>query len=323
MRRRGFALLAAGLVGLPRGTRAQQPARVPRIGFMASSSAQRVASRLAAFRQGLQELGYQDGQAIFVEWRFADGNFETLPRLAADLIRAKVDVLVIEGTPAAEAAKKATTSIPVEFTNAGDPVGTGLVDSLAKPGGNLTGLSDFSANLGTKRLELLKEVAPAADSAAFLLNPRNPANLSELKHLHEAAGLLKLKLVPVEIAEARDLVPAEATLIREKAGALVVAGDPTLGLHQPWILETAEKHRLPALYPSRLYVTAGGLMSFGTNFDDLFRRAATFVHKILKGPSRPTCRSSSRPPSRWWSTCAPHVRSVLRSLPPSSRAPTR
>jgi putative ABC transport system substrate-binding protein len=260
---------------------AQQKA-VPVIGFLASSSAERSAGRLAAFRQGLREIGYQDGRSIVVEQRYADGKVETLPHLAAELIGFKVDILVTEGTPAAAAAKKATTSIPVVFGNAGDPVGSGLVASLARPGGNVTGLSDFSTSLVTKRLELLKEVAPAATSVAFLLNLRNPSNLLELKYLREAAETFGLKLVPVEIAEARDLGPAEAAIARERPGALAVAGDPTLGLNQPWILELAAQRRLPALYPSKLFAAAGGLMSFGTNFDDLFRRAATFVHKILQ-----------------------------------------
>ena len=283
MRRRLlFASTAATLLS-PAISRAQQAARAPRIGFLASSSAERSAGRLAAFRQGLREVGYQDGRSIFVEQRYADGNFDILPRLAAELIGLNVDIVVTEGTPAAEAAKKATASIPVVFGNGGDPVGSGLVASLARPGGNVTGLSDFSTSLVTKRLELLKEVAPAATSVAFLLNPRNLSNLLELKYLREAAGTLGLKLVPIEIAVARDLGPAEAAVVRERPGALAVAGDPTLGLNQPWILELAAQRRLPALYPSKLFVVAGGLMSFGTNFDDLFRRAAIFVQKILKG----------------------------------------
>lgn len=275
-------LLAVGLVVTPSIARTQ-PGRVPKVGFLATSSAERSAGRFAAFLKALSALGYHEGSSVTIERRYANGNPDLLPPLAAEFVRLPVDILVTEGTPAAIAAKKATGTIPVVFGNTGDPVATGLVASLAKPGGNITGLSDFSASLVTKRLELLKEVAPATISVAFLLNPRNPSNLLELQQLHSVAEAARVKVIPVEIVEAGNISPAATVVANGKADALVVAGDPTLGVNQKTIIELARAHRLPALYPARIYVDAGGLISFGTNFDDLFRRAALFVNKILQG----------------------------------------
>jgi len=293
MRRRAFALLACSLATSPRGTNAQST-RVPRIGFLASSSAERVAGRFAAFRHALAELGYREGSSVVIDQRYAGGNPGLLSSLAAELVRLPVDILVTEGTPAAVAAKKATDSIPVVFGNAGDPVATGLVASLAKPGGNVTGLSDFSASLVTKRLELLKEVAPATTSVAFLFNPRNPSNLLELSQLRAVAEAAKVKMVAIEIVEAGNIAPAATAVGDGKADALIVAGDPTLGVNQKDIIELARARRLPALYPARIYADAGGLISFGTNFDALFRRAALFVSKILQG-TRPADLSVEQP----------------------------
>ena len=262
---------------------AQQPTKVARIGFLASSSAERAKSRLAAFQQGLRELGYVEGKNIVIQQRYAAGQFEKLPELAAELVRLKVDVLVAEGAPAAHAAKNATTTIPIVMGNAADPVGTGLVASLARPGGNITGLSDFNLAVVTKRLELLKEVVPSALRVAVLLNPTNPTNPLQLKEIQAVAPALGVTLLPLEVKVVDDIDRAFTTIRKERPGALIVIGDPMIGSEQRRLSELVVKNRLPAIYSSRLSMDAGGLMSYGTNFDDLYRRAATYVDKILKG----------------------------------------
>jgi putative ABC transport system substrate-binding protein len=199
------SVLAVLLLAAPLAIEAQPAKQIPRIGLLASSSTERDKSRLAAFRQGLRELGYLEGQNIVIEQRYAAGKFEDLPKLAAELVRLNLDVLVTEGTPAARAAKSATSTIPVVMGNAGDPVGTGLVAGLARPGGNITELSDFSFDLVTKRLELLKEMVPSASHVAVLLNPANPTNPLELRKLQAAAPALRVTLFPFEVSGADDI----------------------------------------------------------------------------------------------------------------------
>jgi putative ABC transport system substrate-binding protein len=276
-------ILALGILLAPLSSGAQQPAKVPRIGFLSSRSPDAEKSRLAAFQQGLRELGYLEGKNIVIEQRYAAGKFDRLPDLAAELVRLKVDVLVATGAPASHAAKKATSIIPIVMGNAGDPVGTGLVASLARPGGNVTGLSDFNLALVTKRLELLKEVVPAASRVAVLSNPANPTNPLQVKELQAAAPALGVTLLSLEVKGPDDIDRAFTAMRKERAGALIVFGDPMLETHRTRIFEFAVKSRLPAIGAQRAYVDAGGLMSYGTNFEDLYRRAAVYVHKILKG----------------------------------------
>jgi putative ABC transport system substrate-binding protein len=264
-------------------TEAQQTKKIPRIGFLASSSAERANSRLEAFQQELKALGYLEGKSILIEQRYAAGQFEKLPALAVEIIGLKVDVIVAEGAPAAHAAKEATSVIPIVMGNAADPVGTGLVASLPRPGGNITGLSDFNFGVVTKRLELLKEVAPSAFRVAVLLNPSNPTNPLQLKETQAAAPALGVALLPLEAKGSNDIDRAFIVIGKERAGALVIIGDPLLGTHQRRISQLAVKSRLPAIFSNRIGVEDGGLMSYGTNFDDLYRRAATYVDKILKG----------------------------------------
>jgi len=283
IRRRQFLIATGMLLAAPVAVEAQQAKQVPRIGFLASSSTERDASRLAAFRQGLRELGYLEGQNIAIDQRYASGRFEDLPKLAAELIRLKVDVLVTEGTPAVRAAKAATRTIPVVMGSAGDPVGTGLVASLARPGANVTGLSDSSFDLVTKRLELLKTVVPSTSHIAVLLNPANPSNPLELRKLQSAAPALGVTLLPFEVRGADDITRAYDAMRSQPRGAVLLAGDSIFGLHRERIVALAANHRLPTLYPARHHVDSGGLMSYATNFDDLFRRAATYVDKVLKG----------------------------------------
>lgn len=285
--RRGLlAVVAAGacsVLAAPFLAKAQQPVQVPLIGFLGSSSAERDVSRLAALRQGLRELGYVEQRNFAVEARYAAGKSEDLPNLVAELIRLKVDVLVTEGTPAGRAAKGATSTIPVVMGNAGDPVGTGLVASLARPGGNITGLSDFSLDLVEKRLELLKTALPSTSHVAVLLNPANPTNPLEMKRLRSAAPLLGVKLLSFEVRGADDIKRAYDAMRRQRHGAILLAGDAIFGLHRERIVALAANSRLLTLYPARHFVEIGGLMSYGADFDDLFRRAAAYVDKILKG----------------------------------------
>src|SRR5262245_38578806 len=262
---------------------AQQPKKVRRIGFLSSRSPDAEKSRLAAFQQGLQKLGYLEGENILIEQRYAGGKFDRLSELAAELVGLKVEILVVTGTPAAHAAKSATRVIPIVIGNAGDPVGTGLVDSLARPGGNITGLSAMAPDLSGKRLELLKQIVPRLSHVAIILNPANPTNPLQLKDIQTTSPALGVTLLSFEVKGPDDVDHAFTVMRKERIGALIVFADPMLNTHQTRITELAVKTRLPAVYSERGYVDAGGLMSYGTNFDDLYRRAAIYVDKILKG----------------------------------------
>ncbi len=273
-----FSILVA-----PLAADAQQAKPIPRIGFLASSSGEREKSRLAAFQQGLRALGYVEGQNIIIEQRYAGGELERLPDLAAEIVRLNVDVILTEGAPAAHAAQQITTTIPIVIGNVADPVGTGLVASLARPGGNITGLSAFSVGLVTKRLELVKEVVPSASRVAVLLNPANPANPLILQEIQAIAPTLGVTLLPFEAKGAEEIDRAFTAMKQERVEALIVLGDPMFGTHRRRISELAVQSQLPSTYGMRDYVEAGGLMSYGTNFEDLYRRAATYVDKILKG----------------------------------------
>ncbi len=275
--------LSAMLFALCVPAETQQPKKVHRMGFLSSRSPDAEKSRLAAFQQGLQELGYVVGKNILVEKRYAAGQFDRLPDLAAELIRLKVDVLVTTGTPAARAAKNATDTIPIVIGNAGDPVGTGLVASLARPGGNVTGLSVLNTEVSGKRLELLKEVVPRLSRVAVLLNPANPINPLQVAEIQSAALALGVTLLPLEVKKDDDIDRGFIAMKKERTGALIVLGDPLLEIHRTRLAELAVKNHLPAIYSLGPYVEAGGLMSYGTNFDDVYRRAAIYVDKILKG----------------------------------------
>jgi len=224
-----------------------------------------------------------EGKNIVIEPRYAAEQFEKLPELAAELVRLKVDVLVVVGAPPAHAAKTATDAIPIVMGNAADPVGTGLVASLARPGGNITGLSDFNLGVVTKRLELLKEVVPSVSRVAVFLNPANPTNPLQLKEIQGVAPALGVTLLPLEVKGADDIDRAFIAIRKERPGAIFVIGGTPSTPDQRRIPELAVKSRLPAIYTSGQSVDAGGLMSYGTNFEDLYRRAATYVDKILKG----------------------------------------
>ena len=264
---------------------AQQAGKVPRIGFLSASTASSSAGLLEAFRQEMRKLGWTEGKNITIEYRFAEQKNERLPELAADLVRLKVDLIVVEATPAALAAKSATTTIPIVMTNAGDPVGVGLVASLARPGGNVTGLSSLSPELNSKRLEILKDAIPKL-ARVGLLRPSGGgiAQDLQLKDLWPAALALKLKLEEIETqADPKGLESAFRTAKQKQVGAIMTTSYRTFFAERKRIVELAGKNRLPAIYFEKGFVDEGGLMSYGADFDDLFRKAAHYVDKILKG----------------------------------------
>jgi putative ABC transport system substrate-binding protein len=296
------SVVAAVLLTAPLLIGAQPVGKLWRVGYLSSSSAARERARVAAFQQGLRELGYVEGKSIFIEQRYAGGEFERLPELAAELARLKVDVFVVAGAPAAHAAKKASSVIPIVMTGVADPVGMGLVASLARPGGSITGLSDFNTGVVVKRLELLREVAPSVSRVAVLLNPTNPSNPPQLKLTQAAAATLAMTLLAFEAKRADEIDRAFLAMKTERPGGLIVIGDPMLGTHAKRIVEQSTRNRLPAIYWTREFPDAGGLMSYGTNFDDLWHRAATYVDKFSKARDPATFRSSSPPNSSWSST---------------------
>ncbi len=277
-----ISILALGLLAAPLAAAAQPPTKVPRIGILWPSPISAVAHYLEAFRQGLRELGYVEGQNIAIEFRSAEGKWERLPDLAAELVRLKVDVIVVN-TPAALAAKQATRTIPIVMAVSSDPVGDGLVASLARPGGNVTGSSMMAPELGGKRLQLLKEVVPRASRVAVLSNPTLPYTGRVVREIRAAARVLGVRLQSLEIRAPEDIDRAFEAAIRGRASALMVVDDPLMFVHRARILALASKSRLPAIYPWRDPVDAGGLMSYAANLADSFRRAATYVDKILKG----------------------------------------
>jgi putative tryptophan/tyrosine transport system substrate-binding protein len=271
------------LLALPFPARAQQPARILRIGILSGSSASSQSARVEAFRRRLRELGYVEGKNIVIEYRYAEGKPERLPDLAAELVRLKVDVIVAVGSPTILAAKKASPTIPIVFATAADPVGDGLVSSLARPGGNITGLSQMAPDLDGKRLELLKEVFPKVARVAFLWESGGTRGNRALTDMEDVAKALGVKLLSLEVRSLDDFESAFARAKKERAQALITAPGPLLNTQQRQVLDFAAKNRLPAMYPYSEFVEAGGLMSYAPNFADLWRRAADFVDKILKG----------------------------------------
>ena len=278
----GIALCAM-LFTLSLPAEAQQPARIPRIGILAAPSASFFSARDEAFRQRLRELGYVEGKTLFIEYRYADGKRERLPDLAAELVRLKVDVIVTAGPGATLAAKKASATIPIVFAAASDPVGTGLVSSLARPGGNITGLSNMASDLGGKRLELLKEAVPKVDRVAFLWQSGGTRGDQALTEMEAAAKALRLKLLSLPVRSLEDFEGAFARAKKDGAQALITTTGALINTQQRQVLDFATKNRLPAMYPDSEFVEAGGLMSYAPNYADLYRRAADFVDKILKG----------------------------------------
>ena len=274
-----FVLVVTGVVA-----QAQQQKKVPRIGFLVPDSQSASSIRTEAFQQGLRELGYVEGQNIVIEYRFAEGKIDRFPDLAAELARLKVDIIVSAGgNGVTRAAQQATNTIPIVMTNVLDPVGSGFIASLARPGGNITGLTAISSDLAGKRLELVKETFPKASRIAVLLDPGDASKLVELKEVQAAAHVLGIKLHSIEVRSPTDFESAFKAGMREHTGALLVLQSAVTNTHRKLIAELATKNRLPTMWGESGRLDAGGLMSYGPNYTDLFRRAATYVDKILKG----------------------------------------
>ena len=277
-------LVAAMLLAVEVTVEAQQPKKVPRIGYLSATSGPINAGRFEAFRQGLRELGYVEGKNIFVEWRFAEGKLDRLPALAAELVRLKVDVIVTTGRIPTRAAKEATSTIPIVMTQDSDPVANGFVASLARPGGNITGLSTLAPELSGKRLELLKEIIPKLSRVAVFGTSTTPGNAQILREVELAAGAFEVKLQYLDVLSPKDIETAFRAAAKGRAEAVLIMLAGAIALpHRAEIVDLAEKSRLPAIHLSSLYVDAGGLMSYSANLTDLDRRAATYVDKILKG----------------------------------------
>jgi putative ABC transport system substrate-binding protein len=262
---------------------AQQPKKVPRIGYLSADFLSAMSARADAFRQGLRELGYVEGKNIVIEWRNTEGKLDRLPALAAELVRLKVDVIVTGGSGATRAANEATSTIPIVMTQDLDPVRNGFVASLAKPGGNITGLSNFSADLSGKRLELLKDVIPKLMRVAVLGTSTSAGNAQALREAELAAEALAVKLQYLDVRGPKDIEAAAQAAHKDHAEAVLGLGGAVLASNRTQIIELALKSRLPAMYWRSDIVEAGGLMSYATSITDLDRRSATYVDKILKG----------------------------------------
>jgi len=262
---------------------AQQAGRVPRIGFLLGSSPG-PDPRLEAFRQGLRDNGYIEGKNIAVEYRFAEGQEDRLPKLVAELVGPlKVEIIVTDGTNVTRAAKNATTTIPIVMASDGNPIGNGFIASLAHPGGNITGLTNLLTGLSGKRLELLKEAIPDISRVGVIWNPENPSSTTSFKETQVAAQALALQLQSLEVRAPNDFEGAFQAATKRQVSALSVVSDSLMFTNRRRFLELAAKYRLPTMHTQSLWVEAGGLMSYGTYFPDLYRRAATYVDKILKG----------------------------------------
>ena len=277
----GFALVASAILTSPDRLEAAPPEKPYRVGMLERTPAAANTANVDAFRQGLRELGYVEGESFVIEYRSADGHDDRFAALASDLVRSKVDVLVARGTPAALAAKQATRTVPVVITGVGDPVGQGVVASLARPGGNITGLSAAVTEIFPKRVQLLKELAPQTSRLAGLFNMSNPALPPQWKEVEKAARTLGIEPLLLDVRKAEDLEPAFEAAIRQRADALIVGIDTLTQANHRLIVDLAARHRLPAIYASTEF--AGGLISYGVNYPEMYRRAAGIAHKIFKG----------------------------------------
>jgi putative ABC transport system substrate-binding protein len=280
-RRKFLATLGGAAVAWPFAARAQQPGKMPRIGIIDDSL------RWNAFRHGLRDLGYLEGGNIALDYAYGDGVPERLAEAAAALVRRPVDVIATYGTPASFAAKQATTTIPIVMIAIGDPVRAGLVPSLARPGGNITGNSILGPDVGAKRLQILKEAIPTVSRIAFLLNPDNASNVLQFEEVQAAAPTLGMTVISISVSPRIEFETAFAAMMKERPDAFAITGDPFHQTHIAWIMDFMAKNRLPAVYQLSENVRAGGLMSYGASEPDLFRRAAGYVHRILQG-TKPT-----------------------------------
>ena len=282
-RRRIIVALGAGALTTPLGARAQPAGKIFQIGYVGNSTPSGETSLVDAFRQGLRERGYTEGKNIVVHYRWAEGKPDVFPALVAELLALNVDVLVVSGTPATLAAKKATSTGPIVIAAVGDAVGSGIVSNLAKPGGNITGLTSFATELEEKRIQILHELAPNGRSIALLTNSSNPLTPRILKSTLAAARSLRIATQVHDVRSADEVEPAFAAIAKAKPHALAVLPDRAILSYRKRIVRFAKQQRLPAIYPFSEFVEDGGLIYYGPNFADMFRRAATHVDKILKG----------------------------------------
>ena len=285
MRRREFIVALSGAAAWPLAARAQQPSRKVRIGVLLPSSPASFSRRTNALLEGLRDLGYEDGKTVTIEWRWGNELVERLPELAAELVSVDVQAIITAGTPAAKALKNATRNIPIIMAVIGDPVATGLVDSLAHPGGNVTGFSILASDLSGKRLELLKEVVPRLSSVGVILNPANPQPKIELRETEVAARTLGVQIHPMQLSAESSLQNLFDNTLRDdhSVQAVVVLTDAVLYNQRKQIVALAAANRLPAMYFFREFVAEGGLMSYAPSDTDLFRRAASYVDKVIRG----------------------------------------
>lgn len=284
MRRREFIALLGGIAGWPLATQAQQATGMQIVGFLSSLSEDDTTFRLPAFRQGLKEAGYIEGQNVLIEYRSAQGHYDRLPSLAADLVERKVAVIFAAGgVDPAKAAKAATSTIPIVFLSAADPVKAGIITSFSRPGGNITGISMLGSTLEAKRLGLLAEIVPAASSIGVLVNPQYSDVNLELQELQEAASAIKRQLIVARADTESEIDSAFATIAEQGVKALLVTQDPFFGSHLNQLVALAARYRLPAIYNQRGYTESGGLVSYGTDFADQYRQGGFYVGKILNG----------------------------------------
>jgi putative tryptophan/tyrosine transport system substrate-binding protein len=279
----GFIAIFLSLLGIVGMAEAQQPTRVPRIGFLSAPSPSAVSARAEAFRQGLRDLGHVEGKDIAIEYRYAEGKLDRFPALAAELVRLKVDVIVTGTSAGTRSAKEATATIPIVMAQDGDPVGNGFVASLARPGGNITGLSSLAPEISGKRLELLKEIGPKFSRVAVFGNSAIPGTAQSLKESELAAGVFGVHLQYLDVRNPKDIETAFSAASKGRADAVLVLASPVFNVQRKQIVDLAVKSRLPVIYYAPEWVQDGGLMSYGVNYTDLYRRAATYVDRILKG----------------------------------------
>jgi ABC-type uncharacterized transport system substrate-binding protein len=275
--------LCAMLLAFTVPAQAQQPTKIPRIGVLGASPLSANLARIKAFREGLGELGYVEGKSIVIEWRFLEDKVDGLPALAVELTRLKVDVLVAFGPTSTHAAKEATNTIPTVMAQVNDPIGAGFVASLARPGGNITGLSIMAPELSGKQLELLKEIVPKLSRVAIFGTSTQPGNAQSVKETELAAKTLGLQLQYLDVVDPKDVDTAFRNAVSGRVHAIIFLQSPVFSSRRKALAELAVKNRLPAMYPQTDYMNAGGLMFYGPSMSDLFHRAATYVDKILKG----------------------------------------